>query len=166
MTRTLTPALSRRERERRPERGEHAIQGEADTGNQPPVLKFGADGPEGRGPAGVTTGPLSAQVGVPLELVVLASDDGRASSGIVSDGRENVPVTLTWFVHQGPGAAQFSEAAPKPDASGKAVTRATFTVPGDYVLRVRANDASGVAGAGHSQCCWSNGFVHATVAAR
>jgi hypothetical protein len=28
---------------------------------------------------------------------------------------------------------------------------------------VRANDASGVANAGHAQCCWTNGFVKVTV---
>jgi len=33
---------------------------------------------------------------------------------------------------------------------------------GEYIVRVRANDSS-VAGAGHSQCCWSNGFVKVTV---
>jgi hypothetical protein len=141
-----------------------AIQGEADTGNQPPVLKFAADGPEGRGPAGVTAGPLSAQKGSPLELVVYATDDGRASSGIASDGRENVAVTLTWFLHQGPAAVQFSNATPKAEgADGKAVTSVTFSAPGDYILRVRANDVSGVAGGGHAQCCWSNGFVRVNV---
>ncbi len=39
----------------------------------------------------------------------------------------------------------------------------TFSAPGDYMLRVRANDASGVSGAGHAQCCWTNGFVKVTV---
>jgi hypothetical protein len=128
------------------------------------VLKFAADGPEGRGPAGVTAGPLRAQKGSPLELVVYATDDGRASSGIASDGRENVPVTLTWFLHQGPAAVQFSNATPKAEgADGKAVTSVTFSAPGDYILRVRANDVSGVAGGGHAQCCWSNGFVRVNV---
>jgi hypothetical protein len=46
---------------------------------------------------------------------------------------------------------------------GRATTAATFSEPGEYVLRVRANDASGVAGAGHAQCCWSNGFVKVIV---
>ena len=41
-------------------------------------------------------------------------------------------------------------------------TSATFDAPGEYIVRVRANDSS-VAGAGHSQCCWSNGFVKVTV---
>jgi hypothetical protein len=40
---------------------------------------------------------------------------------------------------------------------------ATFSAPGEYVVRVRANDASGVAGAGHAQCCWTNGFIKVTV---
>jgi uncharacterized protein YfaS (alpha-2-macroglobulin family) len=50
-----------------------------------------------------------------------------------------------------------------PNAGGKATTTATFTAPGDYIIRVRANDASGIAAAGHAQCCWSNGFIKVTV---
>ncbi|MCH8301512.1 MAG: hypothetical protein IH912_02060 [Proteobacteria bacterium] len=46
---------------------------------------------------------------------------------------------------------------------GEAKTLATFSEPGSYVLRVRANDASGIDGAGHAQCCWTNGFVHVSV---
>jgi hypothetical protein len=46
---------------------------------------------------------------------------------------------------------------------GKATVTATFSEAGEYVLRVRANDASGLAGAGHAQCCWSNGFVKVIV---
>ena len=47
--------------------------------------------------------------------------------------------------------------------AGLISTAATFNVPGDYVVRVRANDASGVTGAGHAQCCWTNGFIKVTV---
>ena len=50
-----------------------------------------------------------------------------------------------------------------PVEGGSATTRVTFTQPGEYRLRVRANDASGVAGAGHAQCCWTNGFVTVNV---
>ena len=39
----------------------------------------------------------------------------------------------------------------------------TFSEPGNYVIRVRANDASGVSNAGHAQCCWSNGFIKVVV---
>ena len=50
-----------------------------------------------------------------------------------------------------------------PNAGVKSTTMASFSKPGEYILRVRANDASGVAGAGHAQCCWTNGFIKITV---
>ncbi|MEX2285010.1 MAG: hypothetical protein WEE89_21160 [Gemmatimonadota bacterium] len=142
-----------------------AIVGEADTGNQPPVLKFEAAGPIGTGPAGIAAAKsLTAVVGQPIDVTVFATDDGKASSGIASPGRAGVPVTLTWFKHQGPGDVAFADNSPAVEAStGKATTAATFSAAGSYILRVRANDATGVAGAGHSQCCWTNGFVKVTV---
>lgn len=141
-----------------------ALDGEAGSGNTPPVLRFEPGGSEARGPAGSTAGPLQTSLGKPLTLTIWATDDGRASGSVATDGRGNVPVSLTWFKHQGPGDVRFDPATPRPDSSaGKATTTATFSAPGQYVLRVRANDASGVSGAGHAQCCWTNGFVKVTV---
>ena len=141
-----------------------ALEGEAGSGNTPPVLKFSANGPEGAGPSGVTAGPLTAVVGTPLSVTVWARDDGKASGSVATAGRDAVPVTLTWFVHQGPAGAVFAPPTARvPAAGGSAVTNVTFSAPGAYVLRVRANDASGVAGAGHAQCCWTNGFVPVNV---
>ena len=141
-----------------------ALEGEAGSGNTPPVLKFSPTGPEGAGPGGITGEPLSATVGKPLAVTVWARDDGKAITTISRSGRGGAPVTLTWFKHQGAGAVTFAPVSPPVAASdGKATTMATFSEPGDYVLRVRANDASGVTGAGHAQCCWSNGFVKVRV---
>jgi hypothetical protein len=141
-----------------------ALIGEADSGNQPPVLRFDSAGAAGSGPGGITGAPLAVAVGKALTVVVWAKDDGKASSSIASDGRQDMPVTLTWFKHQGPGDVTWSSATPAADsASGKATTTATFSAPGEYILRVRANDSSGLAGAGHAQCCWTNGFVKVTV---
>ena len=140
-----------------------ALEGEAGSGNTPPVLKFDANGKAGAGPFGVTGSPLTATVGQPLTVNVWATDDGKAVGSISRVGRANQPVALAWFKHQGPGQVTFNPAAPKPAADGLATTVATFTEPGEYILRVRANDASGIAGAGHAQCCWSNGFVKVTV---
>ena len=39
---------------------------------------------------------------------------------------------------------------------------ATFDAPGDYLLRVQANDESGEGGNGF-QCCWTNTYVKVTV---
>jgi hypothetical protein len=142
-----------------------ALKGEAGSGNTPPVIRFDRAGPEGRGPRGITAPAQSAVVGRPLTLTVWVTDDGSAERSISSDGRAGTPVSLMWFKHQGPGDVRFSELAPKADAgTGAATTIATFSQPGEYVLRIRANDASGVTSAGHQQCCWTNGFVKVMVA--
>jgi hypothetical protein len=140
-----------------------ALEGEAGTGNTPPSLRFSADGAEGAGPGGITGGPVMAKVGAPVALDVWAKDDGNAFATIATPGRE-VPVSLTWFKHQGPGAVTFAPPSARlTPTGGKGTTNATFSAPGDYIVRVRANDASGLAPAGHAQCCWSNGFLKVTV---
>ena len=134
-----------------------ALEGEAGAGNTPPVITLGASGPEARGPGGATAGPLKAVVGQPLAVNVMVKDDGRGGRGAAS-------VTFAWFKHQGPGTVTFAPATGRAAAAGgEANTTATFSEPGDYVLRLRANDVSGVANAGHAQCCWTNGFVKVTV---
>ena len=144
-----------------------ALAGEAGTGNTPPVLKLpGAPLSSGslvaQGPGGAVGGPLTASVGQPLELTIWATDDGRGA-GSVAGARGNAQVTLMWFKHQGPGDVTFSAPSPRPAPDdGRASTTATFSRPGSYILRVRANDSS-VSGAGHAQCCWTNGFVVVTV---
>jgi hypothetical protein len=137
-----------------------ALEGEAGSGNTPPALRFDENGADGRGPLGITAGPITAAVGRPLPLTVWARDDGRASGSVSSVGKEAVPVTLAWFKHQGPGTVTFNpETARIPTTGGQATTAATFSEAGEYIVRVRANDASGLANAGHAQCCWTNGFV-------
>jgi len=72
-------------------------------------------------------------------------------------------VTLTWFTHQGPAEAAFGTPTAKlTPTGGRSSTTVTFSKPGDYVIRVRANDSDVVA-AGHSQCCWTNAFVKVRV---
>lgn len=141
-----------------------ALEGEAGAGNTPPRIRFSIDGPEGAGPAGVMAAPLTATVGEPLQLTVWARDDGVRDPSIGTGGRDNVPVTLAWFKHQGPAEVTLSEQSARvPVTGGEMTTAAVFAAPGDYMLRVRANDASGVSGAGHAQCCWTNGFVKVSV---
>jgi hypothetical protein len=165
-----------------------AIEGEGASGNTPPEVRFAADGPVARGPAGYTAGPMRAKVGEALTLAAWATDDNRSAGSVAGAGRGSVPVALAWFVHQGPGEVTFGTpaarvAASRPDSAGvaggrggggrgaalpplfvgSAATTATFSAPGSYILRVRANDASGVDNAGHAQCCWTNGFVRVIV---
>ena len=142
-----------------------ALEGEAGAGNTPPALKFAENGAEGRGPLGVTAGPQPATAGTPVALTVWGRDDGKGATSVASAGRGTpAPVNIAWFKHQGPGKVTFQPATGRIAAAGGQVTaQATFSVAGDYIIRVRANDSS-VAGAGHAQCCWTNGFLKVTVA--
>jgi hypothetical protein len=77
------------------------------------------------------------------------------------------PMALTWTKFRGPGDVKFDNNKPTidRDADGKAVTNATFSAPGDYVLRVEGNDNTGPGGGGF-QCCWSNAHISVTVTER
>jgi hypothetical protein len=83
-------------------------------------------------------------------------------------------VTLTWQKYRGPGEVTFDNAQPQVEEApgseipiknvfnGKGTTVATFSEPGEYILRVVANDSSGPGG-GDFVCCWTNGEVKVKV---
>lgn len=141
-----------------------ALVGDAD-GNLPPELAFQEDGPWFAGPGGAY-GALETKTWTPTPISIWAKDDGGVASSVRAAGRRSVPVTLRWYMHSGPGQVTFDfdeESAKIPVEGGMMTAIATFAEPGEYIIRVRANDASGVSGAGHSQCCWSNAFVRVSV---
>ncbi|PCJ25569.1 MAG: hypothetical protein COA96_07030 [SAR86 cluster bacterium] len=143
-----------------------SIAGDANN-NLPPEIRFTEDGLIGRGPSGITVGPLQAKVGESLSLDAWASDDGKIS-GIAAMFIGNLPMTppinLNWHKHQGPGEVAFSEPTSKvPSEGGMASTEVTFSEAGEYLLRASVIDMSGPETAGHSQCCWTNSFVKVSV---
>lgn len=144
------------------------------TNNTPPFLSFDsfdANGPTVQGPKPLMVSK-TAVVGSPLEITVWAGDDNVVSPGT---RKPKLPVSVTWSQFRGPGLATFSEAKPVVDKvegklppkatfAGKATTSVTFSEPGEYVLQVTANDASGEGGGGF-QCCWTNAHVKVSVKA-
>jgi len=140
------------------------------TGNTPPFIGFSEAGPFVQGPRGQSQS-LTAVVKSPLTLPVWVSDDANVIPGAT---KPNTPaVALTWSKFRGPGEVTFSSAKPAVETAsfdgppklafqGKAVTTATFSEPGEYVLRVVANDWTGEGGRGF-QCCWSNAQVKVSV---
>ena len=52
---------------------------------------------------------------------------------------------------------------PDEDAGGRATTTVTFGEPGEYVLRVRADNFNPVDSTPPDQCCWTNGYVKVVV---
>lgn len=135
---------------------------DAAMGNTPPSLKLSPTGPAHQGPPSGVSATLEASVGMPLELTLWAEDDGHEEPG---ERSANAPprLAVTWTKYRGPGQVEFSEAKPKIDEpDGKTVTTATFSQPGEYMLRVQGNDSTGEGGAGF-QCCWTNTYVKVNV---
>jgi hypothetical protein len=95
---------------------------------------------------------------------------GRGGRGTAGGGDPEFapapPLRLSWHKFRGPGTVTFAETAPKIDTpgGGKATTTATFSAPGEYVLRAQVNDRTGDGGGGF-QCCWTNAHVKVTVTA-
>lgn len=150
-------------------------------GSVPPRLKLAENGPEGIGPGGIwEEGARTARVGRPLALSAWATDPSvRGGRNVTTE----VPVVLSWWVHQGDGQVSFrpegGEAASEgggrgqarrppneirlPVGGGSGTILATFADPGEYVLRVRADNFAADDSRTSDQCCWTNGFVRVTV---
>jgi hypothetical protein len=85
----------------------------------------------------------------------------------VADDKRTLPqkrdpgVKLTWARYRGAGAVTIADATKSVDGNGEASVTATFAEPGDYVLRVEAMDTE----IHDFHCCWSNGYIHASIAA-
>jgi hypothetical protein len=114
---------------------------------------------------------LTATLAEPAGLTVWVADD--ANVPLAGARPRTPPVTVSWSKFRGPGAVTFADPRPPVERAdfeapreakfaGKAHTSATFSEPGEYVLRVVANDWSGDGGRGF-QCCWSNAQVKVSV---
>jgi len=73
-------------------------------------------------------------------------------------------MNVTWYKHSGPGPIVFSAPkVPVAELKGTATTSATFKQPGEYVIRVRADNFGRLDTSPGNQCCWTNGYVKVTV---
>jgi hypothetical protein len=73
-------------------------------------------------------------------------------------------MNVTWFKHSGPGPIVFSRSRESiPQLSGSSTSSATFKLPGEYVIRVRADNFGRLDTSPGNQCCWTNGYIKVTV---
>ena len=122
-------------------------------GNQPPRLWFTADGTKVMGPPTSVAGNFSGAVNQPVALTVFADDVKE------KDSKAANVATISFHKHRGPGDVKFESVRVPVRKAGEPVTgSATFNAPGEYLLRVQANDESGEGGGGF-QCCWTNTYV-------
>jgi hypothetical protein len=131
-------------------------------GNTPPGVRFDAEGETHQGPPKGISRSYNTDLSHPLALPAWVSDDGvRAPEART---RSLIPA-VAWSKYRGPGDVVFDKAQPTVDEkTGSTTTRATFKTPGEYILRVQVNDATGDGGGGF-QCCWTNAHVKVTVTA-
>src|SRR3954451_3647033 len=132
-------------------------------GNQPPVLAFSAGGAKVTGPPISVAATFSGTVNQPVPISVWVEDPKVA--GETGGGRGFTPSVATISLHKfrGPGKVTFDKTRIPVQQQGETITaNATFSAPGDYQLRVQANDESGEGGGGF-QCCWTNAYVKVSV---
>ena len=136
-------------------------------GSQPPLVRFSPDGPAARGPTGIDAEPMRASVDTPLPLTVWIHDDSVREEeplAVRRRGGDAAAMNVTWFKHAGPGSVVFSpHTEPLEETEGMATTTATFEQPGEYVIRVRADNFGRIDSSAGNQCCWTNGYVKITV---
>ena len=137
-------------------------------GSIPPLLRFSPKGAAGRGPAGIQADPVQAKVAAPVALSVWTTDDSVREVDPVPmkpqrQGKGGA-INVSWYKHAGPGPVAFSASkVPIEKLEGTAATSVTFAQPGEYVLRVKADNFGRVDTSPGNQCCWTNGYVKVTV---
>lgn len=154
---------------------------DAAMGNKPPTLKFAEAGAGLTGPPG----PLSAapvingSVGDAVPISFWITDDGHEETPTGGGAAAPPPtgaapaagggpprrlrLSATLSKYRGPGDVTFADSTPAIEKD-KASTTATFSLPGEYVIRIEGNDSSGVGGGGF-QCCWTTAYVKVNVKA-
>ena len=134
-------------------------------GNQPPVLAFSQGGAKVTGPPTAVASSVTGTVNQPVAISVWVEDpkapEAEAPAAAFMSAAKVATVSFHKF--RGPGNVTFDKARIPVQKQGEAATAtATFASPGEYVLRVQANDESGEGGGGF-QCCWTNAYVNVTV---
>ena len=133
-------------------------------GSLNPGIRFTQGGPEGSGREGIMGPRVTASVGTPVTLSAFVQDRGEREG---YDTESSLfPVTATWIRHQGPGEVQLTPVREEIDGAagwGEATTLATFTEPGEYVIRMRVDNFTAPDSRFGNQCCWSNAYVPVTV---
>jgi hypothetical protein len=131
---------------------------EAGMSNTPPTLAFVPNGPKVTGPPTGIAAQFTGKAGEAIPISVSVEDEKG-----IGKSRSTSVATVSFHKYRGPGGVKFDNARVVAKQQGERVTvNATFDRPGEYIVRVQANDDSGEGGGGF-QCCWTNAHVKVTV---
>ncbi len=134
-------------------------------GNTPPVLWFAEGGAKVTGPPVGVAASYTGAVNEPVAITVWAEDKkGSTTEQTATTAKVGSTVaTISLHKFRGPGHVIFDKARlPVTTQGGMVTSTAKFDAPGDYLLRVQANDESGEGGGGF-QCCWTNTYVKVSI---
>jgi len=139
-------------------------------GSLNPGIRFGRSGPETNGREGLWGPRVNASVGTPVTLSAFVKDRGERDQYDVDNF---YPVGTEWILHQGPAWVDFEPQITSGRDRGEAgmggadwteaTTQATFSEPGDYVIRLRVENWAAPDSKMDNQCCWSNAYLPVTV---
>ncbi len=151
--------------------------GERALGTLKPAIKFSMSGAESHSEEGIYAQRITTSVGNPVTLTAYIQDRGNRA-----DYPDNKAMYYAlgseWIMHQGPAAPTFSHGkvsgADRVSESGEAgfdsataweevTTQATFSEPGDYIVRLRVDNFQAPDSQFDNVCCWSNAYVPVTV---
>jgi hypothetical protein len=135
-------------------------------GNQPPTLAFSQGGAKMTGPPMAVAATLTGTVNQPVAINTWV-EDPKAPEAEAPPAGFGLPsgsiAVISLHKFRGPGKVTFDKVrVPVPKQGDMVTSTATFAAPGEYLLRVQANDESGEGGFGF-QCCWTNTYVKVTV---
>ena len=136
-------------------------------GNQPPVLAFSQGGAKVTGPPIGVSASFSGTVNQPVAISVWAEGSRRQRAKPSHRPAAVVDLALSRLSRSTSSAVRGTSpstrrAFPSRSRARWLAAAATFDEPGEYLLRVQANDESGEGGFGF-QCCWTNTYVKVTV---
>lgn len=155
-------------------------------GSVQPLIAFSQSGPHGSGPEGIISEEvLQTSMDQPLTLEVWTNDPSKHDP---NDPRYAKPLDtrVSWYKHQGPGEVSFTahESMPFLDARpasplsrnappqhavavkesvGPARVIASFSEPGEYLIRARLDNWRASDSDALDQCCWSNAYLRVLV---
>lgn len=129
-------------------------------GSLVPLVKLDESAPEGKGRIGVTAPQTyTVKVGEALPLKIFGQDNGERD--------RRFPLNATWVKHQGPGDIAFSPVTSRSEEPADVYrefnTTATFSAPGEYIVRARVDSFTASDSSFADQCCWSNGYFKVNV---
>lgn len=157
-------------------------------GSVAPLVSYTQDGPSAQNPMGMTApNALTVKSGVPVTLTVHASDPSVRDPADPRNAKP-IPLRVSWHKHQGPGEVSYqkhpSSEEPAPlselqiargiappgadqtvltNGQGVANVIATFSEPGDYVIRTMVDNWDATDSTEADQCCWTNVYQKVTV---